>query len=124
MTTREIYVMRRLLIDPRHRPDFFTRSEAREIGYGRWQPPNVCNTFPSVFLRHQFPAFERALVAVGALFGAFRQGNLRARHLLVTNHAQQVRDAVEPCPTFVIRTEDVPRRMPAVGGFEHLVSRP
>src|SRR5262249_44069880 len=50
---------------------------------------------PSVLLRHEVAALERRLVVVLPLGRALGELDLVARHLLVRDQAQQVRDAVE-----------------------------
>ena len=50
--------------------------------------------------------------------------DLSGRKFLVRDQAQEMRDAVETCPLFVIRVDDIPRGLWRIGGLEHGISGP
>src|SRR6185369_8347100 len=81
-------------------------------------------SFRSVVLGYEAPAAERRLVVIRALATALGQADLGPRQLLVGDLLEQVPDAVQPRPLLVVAPQDVPRRVLAVGGLEHLVPGP
>lgn len=67
------------------------------------------------------PSPERCLVIILLHFVSFRQlGNLEGEFLLGED-TQEMGDAVETCPSFVIGTDDVPGSKVRVGVLQHLI---
>lgn len=76
----------------------------------------------SVLFRDEMPPLHGRLIVVPVAHLAGRQLYFLMRNFLVRNHAQQMSNAVEPRLLLVVRTNDIPRRMFAVCGLQHLVS--
>src|SRR5262249_30504450 len=73
----------------------------------------------SVFFQNELPPLQRRLIVVFALIRSFRQLDLRPLHFLVWNQSQDMRDAIESRAPLVVRMNDVPRSVFAVGFLEH-----
>src|SRR5262245_33017303 len=79
--------------------------------------PNV-----SIGLGHEIPALQRNLVIEFSVVRPLRQLDLRRRHFLVWDRAQDMRDAVEARPPLVVGAHDMPRRVLAVGRLQHHIA--
>ena len=87
--------------------------EARLIArHVRKSPSTECVLIPR---GDEMTTLERLLVIVGALLRALRELDFWPVNFLVGNCLEDVRNAVEPRPAFVVRANNEPRRMASIG---------
>src|SRR5277367_4450855 len=73
----------------------------------------------SIYLGDKMPPLHWSLIVVALPVVARRQFHLFAWNLSMRNHAQQMRNAVEPCLFFVVGSNDMPGSMLAIGRLQH-----
>ena len=67
------------------------------------------------------PSFQWRLVVITAFVAAPGQFYFLSWSFGVRDHFQQMRDAIEPRFSLIVRADNMPGRMPGVGRLEHLV---
>src|SRR6516162_7855544 len=78
----------------------------------------------SCALRDELNTFERRHIIVSVIHRAVGELRLLLRHLFVGDEVKQVTDAIEACPPFVVRANNVPGCVFRVACLEHDVARP
>src|SRR5579883_221877 len=81
--------------------------------------------FPaSIALLHEAVSLQGRRIVIFVALGSLGQFHLVMLDMLVRDEREDMGDAVQPRALLVVRAQDVPGRMPGVGGLEHHVARP
>ena len=86
------------------------------------QHAEICSNL--VFLRYHANSLQGSTTVIFLLVRSLGQFDQLVLTLLIRNETQDVRNAIEARPFFVIRMNHMPRRMLAVSRLEHHVARP
>src|SRR4051794_25838452 len=83
----------------------------RQIRFLAWESPGRDRTAFSISLDNKIPVFKARLVVLFVFVGPFGQLDRRPVYFLERDPAEDVRNAIEPRPPLVVRSNDVPGRV-------------